>query len=128
MAPLCVRGYSQHHTVVIGSVHVPQQRTAPGQVVTVTETVGSFILAVVGLTGLSIAAHRPRVGWWFNIAAQVAWVTFGAVTHQYGFIVMSAGYTVAYIRLLRRAYTHTPPQVCTHRHIEDTEPHLTQTA
>ncbi len=92
------------------------------------ETVGSYILAVVGITGLLVAARRPRVGWWFNIASQAVWITFGAVTAQYGFIVMSAGYTIAYVRLLRRAYQATPTQTCTLRHVDDTRLHLTQTS
>lgn len=83
-------------------------------------------LAVVGLTGLLIAARRPRIGWWFNIAAQAVWISYGLATDQHGFILMSAGYTVAYIRLLRRAYQPTPPQTCTHGDAPGTTSHLSQ--
>lgn len=83
----------------------------------------SYLLAVVGITGLLVAARAPRVGWWFNIAAQAVWITFGAATAQYGFIVMSAGYTIAYVRLLRVAY-RSPTQTRTHRDIGDTGSHL----
>jgi hypothetical protein len=63
----------------------------------------SIALAAVGITGLTIAANRPRIGWWFNIAAQVVWIAYGLSTHQGGFLVMSAAYTIAYVRLLRAA-------------------------
>ncbi len=87
----------------------------------------SIALAVVGLTGLLIAARRPRIGWWFNIAAQAVWITYGITTAQYGFIVMSAGYTVAYVRLLRAAY-RAPSQTVTERDSGDTGSHLSQNA
>jgi hypothetical protein len=85
----------------------------------------SIALAAVGLTGLLIAARRPRIGWWFNIAAQTVWITYGIATEQYGFIVMSAGYTAAYVRLLRAAY-RTTPQTVTDRDTGDTGLHLSQ--
>lgn len=66
--------------------------------------VWSYALAVIGITGLLIAANRPRIGWWFNIAAQVVWVTYAVVTRQWGFLLSALAYAVAYVRLLRRAY------------------------
>lgn len=66
--------------------------------------VWSYVLAAIGITGLLIAATRPRVGWWFNIVAQLAWVTYAVVTRQWGFLASAVAYGVAYARLLRKAY------------------------
>lgn len=64
----------------------------------------SFALAAVGVTGLFIAANRPKVGWWFNIAAQVVWIAYAIATRQWGFVVTAVAYGYVYGRLLRRAY------------------------
>lgn len=64
----------------------------------------SYALAAVGITGLLIAANRPKVGWWFNIAAQTIWVSYAFATRQWGFLASALAYAVAYIRLLRLAY------------------------
>lgn len=63
----------------------------------------SYALAVIGVTGLLIAATRPKVGWWFNIAAQAAWVTYAIATRQWGFLASALAYAGAYVRLLRKA-------------------------
>lgn len=63
----------------------------------------SFALAAVGITGLLIAATRPHVGWWFNIAAQAVWLAYAVATRQWGFVLTAVAYTVAYVRLLRRS-------------------------
>lgn len=68
----------------------------------------SYLLGAIGITGLIIARTRPRLGWWFNIAAQVAWVWFAVDTRQWGFLAMSAGYSYAYVRLLIAAYRPKP--------------------
>jgi hypothetical protein len=65
----------------------------------------SYLLAGLGVTGLLIAATRPKVGWWFNIGAQAVWLVYGVATRQWGFLASSAVYTFAYVRLLRRAHT-----------------------
>lgn len=64
----------------------------------------SYGLAVLGVTGLWIAATHPRVGWWFNIAAQVVWIAYAIATRQWGFLVTAVAYGVVYARLLRRAH------------------------
>lgn len=64
----------------------------------------SYALAALGITGLLIAANRPKIGWWFNIAAQTAWVAYAVATRQWGFLASALAYAVAYLRLLRRAY------------------------
>lgn len=69
----------------------------------------SFALAALGLTGLFIAATRPKVGWWFNIAAQVVWVAYAVATRQWGFVLTAVAYAVAYARLLRKAHKAPEP-------------------
>lgn len=69
----------------------------------------SYVLAAVGITGLLIAARRPKIGWWFNIAAQMLWISYAIATRQWGFLGSSAGYTFAYIRLLRAAHRKETP-------------------
>lgn len=64
----------------------------------------SYILAAIGVTGLWIAATRPKVGWWFNIAAQAVWLAYAIATRQWGFLVTAVAYAVVYARLLRKAY------------------------
>ena len=64
----------------------------------------SYILATIGVTGLWIAATRPRIGWWFNIAAQSVWLIYAVTTQQWGFLVTAFAYAVVYARLLRKAY------------------------
>lgn len=64
----------------------------------------SYVLAALGITGLLIAATRPKVGWWVNIGAQVAWVGYAVATRQWGFLLTAVAYAVAYARLLRKAH------------------------
>jgi hypothetical protein len=64
----------------------------------------SYALAAIGVAGLLIAANRPKVGWWLNIAAQAVWITYAVVTRQWGFLASALAYAVAYVRLLRRAH------------------------
>ncbi len=63
----------------------------------------SFVLGAVGIVGLAVAAHRPRIGWRINIGAQALWLVYAVVTRQWGFLPMSVAYAVMYMRLLRRA-------------------------
>lgn len=69
----------------------------------------SYVLTAIGVTGLYIAAKRPRVGWWFNIGAQLVWITYAVATRQWGFLVSAGAYAFVYVRLLRRAYRPAAP-------------------
>lgn len=68
----------------------------------------SYVLAALGVTGLLIAATRPKVGWWFNIGAQLPWLAYAVASRQWGFLLTPVAYTVGYVRLLRKAYRPTP--------------------
>jgi hypothetical protein len=71
--------------------------------------VWSWALASVGLTGLWIAASRPRLGWSIALASQVLWVTYAVATRQWGFIATAVAYAVVYTRLLRAKPKHSSP-------------------
>jgi hypothetical protein len=63
----------------------------------------SLILGIVGITGQVIASRNPRAGWTISLANQPLWVLFAIVTHQYGLLLMNAGYATAAVLNLRRA-------------------------
>lgn len=62
----------------------------------------SFLLAGVGIAGLWLAGSERWVGWAIGILAQVAWAVYALATHQYGFLLSSAGYAFVYSRNLLR--------------------------
>ena len=70
----------------------------------------SYVLAAIGVTGLYIAATKPRIGWWFNVAAQAVWLAYAIATRQWGFLFTAIAYAAVYARLLRRAYTAGPAE------------------
>ena len=77
--------------------------------------VWSYVLGAIGIAGLWIASTRPKVGWWFNIAAQAVWLTYALVTRQWGFVATAIAYAVVYVRLLRKAYApRSLPTASTH--------------
>lgn len=69
----------------------------------------SYGLSILGATGMLIAASRPKIGWWFNLATLPAWVAYAVVTRQWGFIGLLVVYGVGYVRLLRQAYRAATP-------------------
>src|ERR1044071_8920811 len=56
----------------------------------------SWLLTVVGVTGFILAGKKVWWCWYINIGCQGLWVTYAIVSHQYGFIVASAVYTVVF--------------------------------
>ncbi|MFI6819709.1 hypothetical protein ACIBJE_02005 [Micromonospora sp. NPDC050187] len=77
----------------------------------------SYLLSTAGITGLLVAARHPRAGWTINIVAQALWLAYAVISRQYGFLLAAAAYTVAYVRLLRRArVAHPTPTVDTGRY------------
>lgn len=63
----------------------------------------SYVLTAIGVTGLFIAAKRPRIGWWFNICAQFVWAAYAISTKQWGFLASCFAYGFVYVRLLVHA-------------------------
>ena len=71
----------------------------------------AYCLGALGITGfLLVASRRPRAGWSINISAQVAWFAYGITTRQYGFLITSAVFAFAYIRLLRATTQAAAPR------------------
>lgn len=58
----------------------------------------SFILAAIGITGLILAGKKMKIGWAIGLAAQVLWIVYALVTHQWGFIFSALAYGAVYAR------------------------------
>ena len=46
----------------------------------------SWILAVVGITGIFIVGKKSIIGWVILLVNENLWVIYAVKTHQYGFI------------------------------------------
>ena len=58
----------------------------------------SLALAAVGVFGLWLAGRKSRWGWAVGFGAQVLWVAYATVTHQYGFYISAVAYGWVYGR------------------------------
>lgn len=65
----------------------------------------SWLLTVVGVTGLYLAGSRSRrrAGWAVGMGAQFLWIAYAIATTQYGFIISSLCYGAVYLRNWRNA-------------------------
>lgn len=64
----------------------------------------SYLLAVVGVTGIFLAGRTPAWrGWALGLAAQVLWVVYALATEQYGFLLSAFAYGTVYGLNVRRA-------------------------
>lgn len=61
----------------------------------------SWILMVIGVTGLWIAGRGYWWAWLIGLAAQALWVVYAFATEQYGFIVSAFVYGFVYARNAR---------------------------
>lgn len=52
-------------------------------------TVGSFVLAGLGLLVTWLLGRKRRVGFMINLAIQVLWVPYDVITRQYGFLLFT---------------------------------------
>jgi hypothetical protein len=62
----------------------------------------SWVLAVLGITGIFLVGRKTIWGWLVLCANEVLWVTYALVTKQYGFIAMAIAYVVVYLK----SYVH----------------------
>jgi hypothetical protein len=53
-------------------------------------TIGSVVLASVGLASQGLLARKHRAGWVAGLVAQVLAVPYDLVTRQFGFVALSA--------------------------------------
>lgn len=61
-------------------------------------TIWSLTLAAVGVFGLFLAGRKNVWGWAVGFAAQLLWVAYATVTHQWGFYLSAAAYGWVYGR------------------------------
>lgn len=62
----------------------------------------SWVLAVIGLSGIAMVGAIRREGWLVLILNETLWVAYALKTRQYGFILMAATYAVIYVHSYRK--------------------------
>lgn len=60
----------------------------------------SWVLGVIGVTGMFFAGRKLWWGWGINLANEVLWIIYAIQTAQYGFIFMAVAYGAVYTRNL----------------------------
>ncbi len=68
----------------------------------------SYILGALGVGCTLIASHRPRIGWAVALVTQVPWMVYEIQTEQWGFLLSTIFYVVAYWRLHQQAHRAAP--------------------
>ena len=58
----------------------------------------SWLLTIVGVTGLLLAGSMRKVGWALGFGAQGLWIAYALVTEQYGFVASALAYGATYGR------------------------------
>jgi len=58
----------------------------------------SWVLAVLGITGIFLVGRKTIWGWLVLCANEILWVTYALVTKQYGFIAMAVAYVLVYLK------------------------------
>jgi hypothetical protein len=58
----------------------------------------SWVLAVVGVTGIYFVGRKTIWGWIVLLFNEVLWITYAVITSQYGFIFSAIAYAIVYIR------------------------------
>jgi hypothetical protein len=58
----------------------------------------SWVLGILGVTGLLIAGNRVWWGWLINLVNEILWIVYAIRTKQYGFILMAIAYAAVYAR------------------------------
>ena len=58
----------------------------------------SWLLAAVGIFGLWLAGRKDYRGWFVGLGAQILWIAYATVTHQWGFYVSALAYGYIYGR------------------------------
>ncbi len=58
----------------------------------------SWILAVIGVTGIYFVGRKTIWGWIVLCFNEVLWITYALITKQYGFIFSAIAYAAVYIK------------------------------
>jgi hypothetical protein len=60
------------------------------------------VLAVLGISGQLLAARTPLLGWTIGVLTQPLWYAFYFSVGAYPLMLLSTGYAIAALRLLRK--------------------------
>lgn len=52
----------------------------------------SWLLMLVGVTGLFLAGKKRKIGWVIGIGVQLLWIIYAIVSKQWGFIMSAIVY------------------------------------
>jgi hypothetical protein len=58
----------------------------------------SWVLALVGVTGIFLVGRKTIWGWLILYVNEVLWIFYALATDQYGFIFMAVTYAAVYIK------------------------------
>jgi nicotinamide riboside transporter PnuC len=58
----------------------------------------SYVLAVIGVTGIFFVGRKTIWGWHILLVNEALWITYAIITKQYGFILSAIAYAAVYIR------------------------------
>lgn len=58
----------------------------------------SWLLAVIGVTGIYFVGRKTIWGWIVLCFNEVLWITYALITKQYGFIFSAIAYAAVYIK------------------------------
>ncbi len=58
----------------------------------------SWILAVIGVTGIFFVGRKSIWGWFVLLFNEVIWMAYAIYTNQYGFIFSALAYAAVYIK------------------------------
>jgi len=61
-------------------------------------TYWSWILAVVGVSGMFLVGQKVLKGWIVLFCNECLWIAYAISTKQYGFVVMATAYIIVYIK------------------------------
>lgn len=94
--------------VVVTAVLVMPGSPAPGWLGSWWESLStsglwSLVTMTASVTGLWLAGHNPRWGWWAGLPTQAVWIVGGIATDRPGDILLSVVFVGIYVRNLRRS-------------------------
>lgn len=58
----------------------------------------SWLLAVVGVSGIYFVGKKTIWGWLVLLANECLWIGYALITQQYGFIFMALAYATVYMK------------------------------
>lgn len=84
----------------------------------------SWLLAVIGVTGIYFVGRKTIWGWIVLCFNEVLWITYALITKQYGFIFSAIAYAAVYIKSFIHWRRDEPEEesmyneIYTHGHID----------